>query len=191
MRSIFVVGKKSEYVIAFSGLKDGKHNFHFKIGNSFFEHFETTDIEGAELELDMELEKKTTILQVDFKAKGKLQVMCDRCTDSFWLEVTGEDDLIYKFTEQELDDEKIKTIASHETEIDITQPVYEFISLLLPYKRVHPEGGCNEEMLNEINNYLMVEENYYEEEEDSDSAENESDESVDPRWAALNKLKKK
>lgn len=187
-----MVGKKSEYAIAFSGLKDGKHDFHFKIDDTFFEQFETTEIEGADLELDMVLEKKTTMLLVDFKVNGKLKVMCDRCTDSLWYPVDGEDDLIYKHTEHELDDEKIKTLAPHETEIDITQPVYEFVSLLLPYKRVHPEGECNEEMLNEINNYLMVEEDSAIEEQESTAEEqDETEETVDPRWAALNKLKKK
>jgi len=182
------VGKKSEYEIAFVGLRDGKHDFHFKIGDTFFEQFETTDIEGADLALEMVLDKEPNMLQVDFRVKGKLKVMCDRCTESFYYPVGGEDDVIYKFTEKELDDEKIIALAPNETEIDITQPVYEFVSLLLPYKRVHPEGECNEEMLNEINNYLMV----AEDEADDEEVENETEaeEEIDPRWSELKKLKK-
>jgi uncharacterized metal-binding protein YceD (DUF177 family) len=183
------VGKKSEYEIAFVGLRDGKHHFHFKIDDTFFEHFDTTDIEGADLELDMELEKEPTMLQVRFQINGKLKVMCDRCTDSFFIPVNGQDDLIYKFTEKELDNEKVIALSPTATEIDITQPVYEFVSLLLPYKRVHPEGECNEEMLNEINNYLMVEEDEEDDGIDEEVMEEEQDE-IDPRWAELKKLKR-
>ena len=47
-------------------------------------------------------------------------------------------------------------------------------------------------MLNEINNYLMVEEDSAIEEQESTAEEqDETEETVDPRWAALNKLKKK
>ena len=159
MRLCFIVGKKSEYVIGFSGLAEGKHDFHYKIDNTFFEQFDYSDIEGADLTLDVILEKKPNMIIVDFDVKGSLRVMCDRCTDSFDYPVEGKDDVIYKFSETELDDEKVIAILPHEVEIDITVPVFEFTSLLLPSRRVHTEGECNEQMLKEIDNYLMIESN--------------------------------
>jgi len=181
------VGKKSEYVIGFSSLSDGRHDYHYKIGDTFFEQFDYTDIEGADLVLDVVLDKKPTMIVVDFNVSGHLKVMCDRCTDSFNFPIKGKESVIYKFSDEYLDDEKIITILPHEVEIDITVPVYEFSSLLLPSRRIHPKGECNQEMLNEIDNYLMVKAKKVEEEEEIEQDENE----IDPRWSKLKDLKKK
>ena len=88
------MGKKSEYVIGFSSLLDGKHDYHYKIGSEFFEHFEYSDIEGADLTLDLLIEKKPNMMIASFKAEGNIKVMCDKCTDSFEYPVAGEDEVI-------------------------------------------------------------------------------------------------
>jgi len=180
---------KSEYVIGFSSLKDGRHDYHYKIENSFFEQFEYTDIEGADLELDVVLDKNPNMIIVEFTVVGYLRVMCDRCTDSFNYPVKGNESVIYKFTDEDLDDEKVIAILPHEIEIDITIPVYEFATLLLAQRRIHPKGECNEEMLNEIDNYLMVEGLTEVGEEDESSIEDENE--IDPRWSKLKDLKNK
>lgn len=182
------MGKKSEYVIGFSSLQDGKHDFRYEIGDTFFEQFDYSDIEGADLKLDVSLEKKPNMMILDFDVQGKLKVMCDRCTDSFCYPVQGKDDAIYKFSEQELDDEKVIAILPNEVEIDISVPIFEFVSLLLPSRRIHPEGECNQEMLKEIDNYLMVESEQDEEETIDDENPPEADD-IDPRWAQLKNLK--
>jgi len=71
-------------------------------------------------------------------------------------------------------------------EVDFSQPFYEFICLLIPSRKIHPEGECNQEMLKVMDNYLIVESKDVESED-----QEEDDEEVDPRWAALNKLKNK
>ncbi len=180
------MGKKNEYVIGFSGLKDGHHFFSHKIGDKFFEQLDYSEIEKANLTVEVDFEKKETMLILNLKIEGEVNVMCDKCTDNFNFPIKGEDEVIYKFTEEEMLDEKVKCVLPHETEIDITHPIYEFTNLLLPSRKVHPEDECNQEMLNELDNYLMIEE-VEEGEEDDQEDTNE----VDPRWAALNKLKKK
>ncbi len=181
------MGKKSEYVIGFSSLLDGKHDYHYKIGSEFFEHFKYSDIEGADLTLDLLLEKKPNMMIASFKAEGNIKVMCDKCTDSFEYPVAGEDEVIYKFAEEDLGDEKVISILPNEVEIDLTIPIFEFTSLLLPPRRIHPEGECNEEMLKEIDNYLMVESDSSETE--NDQAKPEDDDEIDPRWSQLKDLK--
>lgn len=184
-----MVRMKSEYIIGFSSLKDGRHDYHYKIDSTFFEQFEYTDIEGADLVLDVVLDKKPNMIILEFKVDGYLRVMCDRCTDSFNYPIKGEESVIYKFTDEDLDDEKIIAILPHEVEIDITIPVFEFTTLLLPQRRIHPKKECNKEMLNEIDNYLMVEGVEGAEEEDNKSVENDNE--IDPRWSKLKDLKNK
>jgi len=184
------VGKKSEYEIGFTSLLDGKHEYRYEIEDTFFEQFDYSDIEGAKLNLVVVLDKSPNMITVDFKTEGTIKVMCDRCTDSFDLSVEGEDDIIYKFSDEEIDDEKILSIASNETSIDLSTPIYEFTTLLLPSRRLHPVGECNEEMLKEIDNYLMVETDDVDTANNQNSDESqESEEEIDPRWAKLKKLK--
>lgn len=180
------MGKKSEYVIGFSSLKDGEHEFHFKIGDAFFEQFDYSDIEGADLMLDLILDKKPNMIILTLSVQGNMKVMCDRCTDSFYYPIQGSDEVIYKFSEEDLDDEKVICILPHEMEIDITLPVYEFTTLLLPSRRIHPDGECNEEMLEEIDNYLMIES---EVEKTDDSNDEDDNDEIDPRWSQLKDLK--
>lgn len=181
------MGKKSEYLIGFTGLTDGRHEFAFEIGKTFFEQLEYSEINDAKLTVQLVLEKKPTLMQADFEIEGKVNVMCDRCTDYFDLPIKGTSTLIYKFGEEDLDDENVVTVYPNETEINVVHPIYEFTILLLPARRVHPEGKCNQETLQDIDKYLMVEEKPTKKEKISEPKKNEDE--VDPRWAALQKLK--
>lgn len=180
------MAKKSEYKIGFTGLTDGKHEFTFEIGKTFFEQLEYSEIKDADLNVKLVLEKKPTMMVADFDIKGKVNVMCDRCTDYFDMPVSGSSSLIYKFGQEDLDDENVVVVFPNETEIDVTHPIYEFTCLAIPFRRVHPEGKCNQEMLQNIDKYLMVEEKPSKAKKTSGV---KPEDEIDPRWAALKQLK--
>jgi len=181
------VGKKSEYVIGFTSLPDGKHLYSFEIGKTFFEQLDYSEIKDAKLKVKLTLEKKPNMMMANFEIAGKVKVMCDVCTDDFDLPIKGTGNLIYKFGEEDLDDENVTTIYPHETEINVSQPIYEFSFLLLPARRIHPKGKCNQEMLTDIDKYLMVEKKT--KKSKTEISEKEEEKEIDPRWAALKKLK--
>ena len=85
--------------------------------------------------------------------------------------------LYYAFGEEESEDENLIVIAPESYQIDLTQHLYELISLSLPAKMVHEDGDCNEEMVELINKYKQP---------SSDS--NSDDDDIDPRWSALKNL---
>ena len=175
----------NEYKIKFTGLKDGLHTFTYNIGNEFFEQFEFTDVKGANVVVEVSLNKQPTMMIADFNLSGEVDLMCDRCTDNVAIPIESDEELIYKFTEDEFEDEKVVSVYHNEIEIDLTQPIFEFITLAIPSKRLHLDGECNQTMLKEINNYLLVEEDESQIEPTDDLKEEE----IDPRWSALNKLK--
>jgi len=188
------VAKKSEYNIGFTGLTDGKHEFTFEIGKTFFEQLEYSEINDAELKVKMVLEKKPTMMLASFDIAGKVKVMCDRCTDDFFIPVKGDAEIIYKFGTEELDDENVIVVLPNETEIQVAHPIYEFTCLMLPVRRIHPEGQCNQEMLKSIDQYLMVEEKSIKKDKPSNEKESKvepkNEDDIDPRWSALKDLKK-
>jgi len=176
-----------EYIIRFSSLKDGLHEFDYTIGKEFFKHIDYSEVKNAELEVNLFLEKTATMMILNFGITGQVEVMCDMCTDDFNIEIETFDELIYRFGNEDLGDEKVIVIYPNEFEIDITHPIYEFISLAIPSRRVHEDkNDCNKDMLKDISNYLLVEDSQSETVDDIE----ESTE-IDPRWSALNKLKNK
>jgi len=178
---------ENDYIIGFTSLKDGFHDFNYTIGKEFFEHIDYSEIKNAELDVKLSLEKKTTMMILNFEITGKVEVMCDRCTDDFYIKIESDDELIYRFGNEDLGDEKVIVIFPNEVEINIIHPIYEFLSLAIPSRRTHEDKeDCNKDMIKDISEYLLVEEN------DSETIENiNKNTETDPRWSALNKLKNK
>ncbi len=176
--------KGREYEIPFTGLKDEIHHFSFKIGQPFFELLDYSEISNADLEVDLTLDKRETMMVAEFNIRGTVVTTCDRCTDDMEVRISTIDELIYKFGETDLDDEKIVMIHPKDISINVQHPIYEFAALQLPSKRTHEEGNCNPEMIHALDQYLMVEGN-----DNSDNGSDEDDEDVDPRWNELKKLK--
>ena len=51
-----------EFTIPFVGLKLGKHQFKFELKQAFFEHFEYDEFNDAAINLNVLLEKMSTLL---------------------------------------------------------------------------------------------------------------------------------
>lgn len=176
--------RKQHYKIPFTGLKLGVHDFSFKVTETFFESDDYLEIEKANCHINLTLEKQSTMLVLTFDISGLVTVPCDRCSYPTEVEVEGSYGLIAKFSEVELQNtEEIIYLPPSEYEIDIREFVYEFIQLSLPVKKMHPEGACNQDVIKNLDNYLIT--------ENQSEKDSEDNSSVDPRWAALNKLKKK
>ena len=172
-----------EYKIPFVGLKTGVHEFQFEITDTFFEMFEYSLILKGDVKVLMKLEKKETMMIGDFHIEGQVEAECDRCSDPVEVDVKGDYQLIYKFDTEPSEDENLITIFPEEYEIDVKDSILEFITVSLPSRTIHKEGECNPEMIDILGEYILYSEDGTETEE---SPEGE----IDPRWAALKKLKK-
>lgn len=174
---IKVVKVLDEFIIPFSGLKNGIHHFDFEVNDQFFACFENSEITHGSLNVSLALDKKSVLLVLNIKASGTVIVPCDRCGDDFEFALDGQQSIVVKFggEESENTDEDVIYLSFKDHEINVAQPVYETISLALPYKRNHDDGKCNPEALKKIKLFSK---------EDLDKSD-----SVDPRWEALKKLK--
>lgn len=163
-----------EYTIPFVGLKEGMHDYSFEIRDTFFESFEYSEIEKGEVHVDVSMERKERMLIFEFDIKGYVNVDCDRCLEAMEYPIEGRERLIVKFG-QELREESEEVLIIPETDshIDISSFIYEYIILLLPFKRVHQEGDetCSNEVVDKLDDHTIIEE--------------------DPRWDALKGLKDK
>jgi uncharacterized metal-binding protein YceD (DUF177 family) len=165
-----------QFVIQFGGLKPGQHHFDFEIDDTFFEHFEYSEIKNGKIAVHLELEKEEKVLAFHFSFDGNVILPCDRCFEPVELKLNGTENLIVKFGDGYYEEnEELQIIPEGVTQFDISPFLYEYTHLLLPFRRVHPddENGnslCNPEIIKML-------------EQTSSSGE------PDPRWEVLNKLK--
>lgn len=170
-----------EYTIQFVGLKLGKHHFEYQIDNKFFEHFEYDEFNDVDISVDLLFEKKSTLLELHFIVKGKVNVNCDTTNEPYDQKVRGTFDLVVKFGEEYNDENEDILIISHgDYEINVAQYIYELIILSMPTKRVHPgiaDGTLQSDILEKL-----------EELSPKGLEEKEKTEEIDPRWNTLKKL---
>lgn len=166
-----------QYNIPFVGLKIGKHSFQYQIDKKFFDYFDFHEFENALLDVDIILEKKTTLLELTFTSKGTVNVLCDLSLEPFDLKVKGTFFLVVKFGEEYNDDNEDILIIPHEAyQINVAQYIYELIVLSVPSKKIHPkvlDGTLKSDIIKklkelEVNKKVSTE-----------------DASVDPRWDKL------
>ena len=162
-----------EFIIPFKGLDTGNHRFDFKIGNEFFENFEFFETEKGNVDVVLDLEKESALMVLHFDIKGEIMLACDRCLSEFDFPVRGDFNLIIKYGDgfhEESDD--VIVIPASESRIDISQYIFEYINLLLPIQKVHPEiDQCDQKVIEKLDKY--------------------SEKKSDPRWDALKNIKLK
>jgi len=175
--------KLNEFLIPFIGLKLGKHQFEYQIDKAFFDHFEYDDFEKADIKVNLVFEKKSTMLELNFKHKGTVYVPCDLTSEMFDLPIKGKFKLVVQFGEEYNDDNDELLILPHgEHQIDVSQCIYEMIVLSVPHKRIHPgvkDGTLDSEALKKLNELAVKEEKLK-------TAEKKED--TDPRWDKLKQL---
>lgn len=176
------VKSMTEYVVRFSELKEDRETFEFLLEDSFFKVFQSADWEGGSVKAVVEVNKRPDGITLDFELKGTLLVACDRCLDTFPLQIRFADKLFVKYgqEEDELDD-NVVVISRDENQIDLSQFLYEYVVLAIPVTKVHPNrdnesSACNPEMIEKLKKYVISEES------------EERDEYIDPRWDDLKKL---
>ena len=170
-----------EFTIPFVGLKIGKHHFEYDVKQTFFEHFEYEDFNDVSIHVDLELEKKSTLLELHFEISGSVNVNCDVTNEPYNQTINNAFDLVVKFGD-EYNDELIDIlIVPHGTyEVNIQQYVYELIILSVPIKRIHPgveDGSLDSEILEKLEELSP---------KVKDIKDKEGD--TDPRWNTLKKL---
>lgn len=136
------------YSIAFKGLKNGVHDFEFRVGEAFFAAYPTSEISRGECRVDVRLERAETQLGIDIRIEGYVVVACDRCLEDCRIPIDYAGRLLVKFSDELREyDGEVMWLSPAENEVDLGQYIYESIVLSLPYQRVHPEGECDPEML--------------------------------------------
>lgn len=177
---------RREFDIHIFRLSNGEHNYQFEISDSFFELFENEIFNTGKMVANVSLQKSDSMIQMLFQVEGTIELACDRSLELFDQPISFENRMIFKYgdEEQELSEDVMVILTDTQT-INVADLLFEFIGLEVPMKKLHPRFQEEEE--NE-DDFVMI---YSSESEEEESDEQKKEQDVDPRWAALEKLKNK
>ncbi|MFY0600453.1 MAG: DUF177 domain-containing protein [Cyclobacteriaceae bacterium] len=169
-----------EFQINIYNLSNKLHEFEFEISNKLFENQEFSLIEKGTGQCKLALEKSETMMNLHFSIEAEVELICDRSLDPFLYPISLEEDIVIKFGEDDyVLSEDVVVIRKDSPSINIENYLYEFLSVAVPMKKLHPRFGDDDDQPDLI---------YSSSDGDSES-EKEQDDVLDPRWEALKKLK--
>ena len=146
--------KDKTFEIDLVQLKEGKiyeHDYH--IGRSFFEDTENHDVSDSDVDVHLQIEKRHDAYVLEFDFAGTLYVPCDRCLEAVSVPVDEIYDLMVRHGE-EYDDshDDLLIIPENQTRLDVAPMIYDTLLLAIPLRCVHPDGECNSEMQQALEN---------------------------------------
>src|SRR5690606_37104961 len=126
------------------------------------------------------LQKQENMMVVQFHIRGTVNLVCDVCLTTFPAETVIDEQLIVKFTDEDLTEttDEILVLSRRDYELDIAPVLYEFINVSTPpYIKCSEQGNditCDETVLAKLNEL---------------SPEQQEVTETDPRWEALKNIK--
>jgi len=156
----------------------GQHEFTYKIDDEFFELFEYSLLVHGDLKVNLNLLRKTSFIELHYQISGTIELICDRSLDKYDQQISTENKIILKYgeEEEELSDE-IEIIAFNTQVINTSRHIYEFITVAIPMKKLHPRYQDEKS-----DNQMIY--------SSSESEDDDEGQDMDPRWNDLKKLKK-
>ena len=142
------------FIISLNGLAQGRSEFRYRVGEEFFGAFGNSEISGADVAVEVTVEKANGFIGVDCSISGTVTLPCDRCLEPLTLPVDSFAQLSVKFGKEPSEEavpmegeREILYLNDVDTDLDLSQTVYDYCMLALPMQKVHAEGECNPETL--------------------------------------------
>ena len=166
-----------QFDIRFGSFTLGQHQMKMEIKRSFFEKYKNDDIKDSDIQVDITVERKETMVSLNFDIHGRIISFCDVCLEDLTIFVSKQEMLILKTTgaAKESDTENIVFVGEKAHSYNVEQVLYEYIVTAMPMRKVHQETGtetCNPDMLKWI-----------------DAVNDAPPPQEDERWEVLKKLK--
>ena len=158
-------------------LKEDVKSFNFHLDDSYFKAINAPDVMYGELDVDIHARKVSDMFKFDIHTEGVVRIPCDICLEDMEQPIDADNQLVVKLGLEYNDDDEIIIVSEDDAILDISWFIYEFIVLNIPIKHVHAPGKCNPAMIEMLHEHNAARSN------------EEEEETIDPRWEALKKLK--
>lgn len=156
------MARLNTFKIQFHSYEIGVHEMVFDVNDSFFAFFEDSEISQAQVKVTVKMTKSERQMQFDLHLSGGIEVVCDRCLDTFKQSLDSGFTFYGKFGDGNSEDElDVIWIPRGDHEIDLAGYIYEHIVLSLPIKKIHPDNedglsACNPDMLDKLSEIGLI-----------------------------------
>ncbi len=168
----------ASYKIDLKALPQGVTSLEYKLDDGFFKAIDAPGVQRGELSSSLSVNRTDDFFELNFHTSGVIHIPCDVCLEDMEQSIDTHDRLVVKFGVEYSEDDDMVTVAEDEGILDVSWFIYEFIELNIPIKHVHAPGKCNHAMIELLNEHSAA------------RSGEESEDTMDPRWEALLKLKK-
>lgn len=141
-----------EFNIPIESLKQGHYQYDFSIDDAFFQHFEGSLVQKGKLQVAMNLEKRSGLLELDFELSGEVIGTCDRCLEEMLIPIEERQHMVVKYSDVLEDDLEVSYIPMGTQSLDVSTFIYEYVHLALPMMKTHEDIG--EECPVELEDFL-------------------------------------
>ena len=159
------------------GLKDDETSLVFNLDESYFSALDQAEVKKGSLHVSVSIRKASGFFEILIHEAGTVIIPCDRCLDDMEQPVETDVRLTVRLGDENSEDGDTIVVAEDEGILDLTWIIYESVALAIPIRHVHAPGKCNTAMT-EVLEELSADR----------SSDEESDQSIDPRWEKLKKL---
>ncbi len=189
-----MLGKLASYKLSLHRLSFGTKVFKYHLDENFFNEIEASEVRRADVAATLQVvHEHEGIYDLDFDFNGTLWIPCDRCLDDMSLDVDATWHLTVKEGERYDDSsDDVLTVPQSWRELDLQPLMRDTVLLTIPIMHVHPEGGCNSAMMEQLSTHSAIDladdEAMREAAGDAADTDENDNKETDPRWDALKKL---
>ena len=166
------------FKIDLKGLKEDVTVLEYNLDEQFFKAMDSTEVNGGDVQVSVSIRKATGFFELHLHIRGTVAVPCNLCLDDMDQSVETTHRLVVKFGAENSEEDDVVTVDEDEGILNLSWLVYELIVLAIPIRHVHAPGKCNAAMMHAL-----------EEHSTDRSSDEESNQSIDPRWEKLKNLK--
>ena len=150
----------------------------YELDDQFFAALDDTEIKSGSLHVSGSIRKASGFYELQLHIDGTVRIPCDRCLDMMDQPIEADLMATVKLGTGSEDSDDIIWVDERDALLDIAWPIYESIALAVPILHVHQPGDCNVLMSEKLNKLSAAR-----------SSDADAQQTVDPRWQALAKLK--
>ncbi|MCR4808240.1 MAG: DUF177 domain-containing protein [Prevotella sp.] len=150
----------------------------WNLDDSFFALFEDAQLKSGSLHVSGSIRKAVGFFELHLSTVGTVEVTCDRCLEPMRQPIEADLDTTVKLGAEDSYDDDVVTIDETRPVLNTAWLIYELIALAVPIRHVHQPGDCNVAMSEKLEQLSAARSS------DADAQDN-----IDPRWAALLKIK--
>lgn len=141
------MSESNEFLISLPALGEGHHELELKADTGFFASRDCGEVLEADVVAYVDVDVRHGSYRIGITCQGWIDIPCDRCLDPMRLDVDEDYDVTVRYGEEYEEKEDTIIIPEDEVKFDLSPLVADTVLLSIPLRHVHPDGGCNPDML--------------------------------------------